>query len=227
MIGPLEGNPLGQVLFFGVVAFCAVLWPVVAAPERRGKVILGVGLLLGFLALAAGSGWAAGNLDGLPPRPLFVALPVLILAVVFAASPWGHEIAMSRSVALLVGFQIFRVPLEVVLHQLYVTGDLPVQMTWEGYNFDVITGVTAVVIAGLARSGKLNRGLLAAWNTMGMVLLFAIIVIAVGSLPTPLMFVDAEPPNTFAITLPGVLILLPVASALVGHILVFRRLRHL
>ncbi len=222
-----EGSPGLLALFAGVVVFCAVLWPAAVAPERRGATFLGVALFLGFLALTAGSGWTAGNLDGLPPRPLFVGLVSLTLAVVFAVSPWGHEVAMSRSVALLVGFQAFRLPLEIVLHQLYTRGELPVQMTWAGCNLDVVTGVTALIVAALAQTGRLSRGLLAAWNSMGMVLLFVIVVIAVGSIPTPLMFVDADPPNTFAVTLPGALILLPVASALVGHILVFRRLRHL
>ena len=49
--------------------------------------------------------------------------------------------------------QAFRLPLEMILHGLYDSGDLPVQMTWSGLNFDVVTGATAALLGlvGLRR----------------------------------------------------------------------------
>ena len=53
-----------------------------------------------------------------------------------------------------------------------------------GSNFDIGTGVTALLVAALAACKLMPRWLLLAWNALGTVLLLAILAIAVASLPT-------------------------------------------
>ena len=50
-------------------------------------------------------------------------------------------------IAALVGVQAFRLPLELVLARWKNQGVIPVQMTFEGHNFDIVTGVLALVTA--------------------------------------------------------------------------------
>ena len=57
-------------------------------------------------------------------------------------------------------------------------------MTYTGSNFDIVTGVSAIIVAALAARGLAPRWLLLAWNALGSLLLVAILVIAVASLPT-------------------------------------------
>ena len=85
-----EGAPTTLGLYVAVVGFCALFWPAVAAAgAQRLRVVGGMAAFLGVLALAAGTGWTAAGLDSLPPRPAFIAIPTLILAIAFAASRTG------------------------------------------------------------------------------------------------------------------------------------------
>jgi hypothetical protein len=101
---------------------------------------------------------------------------------------------------------------------------MPLQMSFSGRNFDIASGATAIIVALLAAVGGAPRWLLYAWNAAGSLLLVNIITIAVVSTPVFHAFGD-EQLNTWVtavpfIWLPGVL----VPAALVGHILVWRKL---
>ncbi len=67
-----------------------------------------------------------------------------LLAVALAFSSVGARMTTQLPVVALVGFQAFRLLLEVVLHRLHVEGVIPVTMTWGGPNLDVLTGVLAL-----------------------------------------------------------------------------------
>jgi hypothetical protein len=112
------------------------------------------------------------------------------------------------------------------MHQAAVEGTMPLQMTYTGSNFDIVSGATALVVGGLAAWGRAPRSLLLAWNTLGSLLLVAILVIAVASLPAFAAF-GQEPAqlNTWIAYFPYVW--LPaglVSAALLGHVLLWRRL---
>lgn len=108
----------------------------------------------------------------------------------------------------------------------FMAGKLPVQMTFEGRNFDVITGVLALPVGYLlARKKRYASKWAIAFNIMGILLLLNILVIAVLSMPTPLRYFMNEPSNTLVaqfpfILLPGVLV--PIAYTL--HIFSLRQL---
>ncbi|MDB5942735.1 MAG: hypothetical protein JWQ13_2301 [Ramlibacter sp.] len=84
-------------------------------------------------------------------KTIGVVLFVLLTlgTIVLALSPFGARLAAGISMAALVGYQAFRVPLEMALHALYSEGLIPVQMTYSGRNFDIVTGVLAVALARL------------------------------------------------------------------------------
>ncbi len=182
------------------------------------RAALGIGLWLVITAVLSATGQLAyfGN----PPR----LLPILVIS--FAGVVW-----LSRSpalnelpLALLIGTQSFRIPVELLIHQAVVEGIAPPQMTWPpmGLNLDVLTGVTALLIAPLAK--RLSRPVILVWNTAGLALLAWVVGVALVSMPTP--FQRLEPDNIWVAWWPFVW--LPVAlvgSALLGHLLVFRRLK--
>jgi hypothetical protein len=170
----------------------------------------------------------AGALDRWAPLPapalVLVAL-VTACTVVFALSPIGSRLATTVPLAGLVGFQAFRVPVELLLHRLFVDGLVPIQMTYLGRNFDILSGITAALLAAWLAGGRRSRGLVLAWNLLGLVLLANIVVIAVLSTPVPFRQFLAEPANRLPAMFPYVW--LPtclVQAALLGHLLVFRAL---
>lgn len=185
-------------------------------------------VLVAWFALTgalAGAGLLS-RFDVLPPPLMLVVVPAFVALTALAFSPFGTLLARHTPLAALVGFQAFRIPLEVMLHQLGLDGVLPVQMTWDGMNWDVVSGATAALVGAWAAFGRVPRVVLLAWNLLGTLLLAVIVTIAVLSAPVPFRAFWNEPANTIVATFPFVwLPTVLVQAAWFGHLLVFRRLR--
>jgi hypothetical protein len=202
------------------VALAAFLVWVCSRVGRGRQAAFAIALWLGGIyALAAVGVLAFGPL----PPPMMVAVTVAVFGTAKVAhSRLATAVVERVPLALLVGFQAFRIPVEIFLWLGHRDGFVPVQMKWEGRNFDVVTGVTALLVA-LAGGRRLTL----AWNFLGLALLLNIVVIAILSMPTPLRLFMNEPANRFIATAPYAwLPLFLVQAALLGHLLVFRALRN-
>ena len=152
----------------------------------------------------------------------------LVLTVALAYSRTGDAMIRRFPVSVLIGFQVFRLPLELLMHRAAVHGIMPVQMSYSGDNFDIVSGILALpvaLIALIAGHARLGRVSVFVWNVVGSVLLVTVILIAVASAPQIAAF-GRDNLNTWVadapyIWLPGVL----VPCALLGHLLVWRSLR--
>lgn len=141
--------------------------------------------------------------------------------------PRGARFASAIPLAGLVGYQVFRVPLEWWLHRMYVEGVIPIQTTYAGRNFDIVTGVTAAALALWLRTGRRAPGLVLAWNLLGLALLANIVIVAVLSTPVPFRAFAGEPANLLPSTFPYVwLPTFLVQAAWFGHLVEFRALRN-
>jgi hypothetical protein len=226
-------TPATQVLFTALVVVLAVLFLLAARRVNRwhaGPATWGVPLLvlLFWLAVPGLLAWQ-GRLDSYAPLPTLGTGMMLVLTlgtVVLAFSRWGRLFAQALPLAALVGFQVFRVSLEALLHSLYEQGVIPVQMTWSGRNYDVVTGLLAVPVALLLWAGRCPKWLLLAWNLLGLALLVNILAVAILSTPVPFRVFTDPPANLLPSTFPFVwLPTFLVQAALFGHLLVFRRWR--
>lgn len=152
------------------------------------------------------------NFSTPPPRVMF--LIILPLPVVLRISFSKKFAAILKVVPphWLIAMQAFRIVVELLLLKTYASGLLPKQMTFEGGNFDIISGLLAIPIA-IAIARKRNPLLIKAYNIAGLLLLLNILVIAVLSMPTPLRQFMNEPANTIVVEfpftyLPGVLVVI-------------------
>lgn len=215
-----------------LVAFLA--WGVSAASRRLGEnparrrralivTLLGAAAWMGGTWVMAARGilrqWHAT-----PPPFMILVIAIVVLAMAIALTPYGRRLALGLPLWVLVASQSFRLPLEIALHEMYERGVMPVQMSYEGLNYDIVTGATAIVVAILARAQWGGRTLVAAWNVLGLALLFNIVTIAILSTPRFAYYGPdrlnewvADPPYVW---LPAVMVL----AALAGHLLVFRAL---
>lgn len=64
-------------------------------------------------------------------------LGLLLTTTTLGLSRFGKRLADHSDIATLIGFQGFRVFVEVFLWMGYNDGFVPVQMTWEGRNLDL------------------------------------------------------------------------------------------
>jgi len=215
-------------LFCTVVAVVGV---VVGLGMRRAGFGFGVVaiLLLAYIALPGGLA-RAGALDRDAPLPapaliLVLGLSALTCGIVFSA--YGRRSALAIPVAAIVSLQAFRIGVEWLLHRLYIEGAIPVEMTYSGRNWDIVSGVTGLVLGiWLWRGRDVPRSMLWTWNLLGLGLLLNIISIAVLATPVPFRRIVDGPPNLLPSTFPYVW--LPsflVQVALGSHLLLFRKLR--
>jgi hypothetical protein len=160
-----------------------------------------------------------------PVMMLFVPL-MLTLSTGLAVSGVGRRLALGLPLWVLVGFHAFRLPLELMMHDAYEAGLMPVQMSYSGLNFDIVTGASAILVAALVALGRAGPRLVRGWNILGAVLLCNIIVVSLLSTPTPLRVFRTQPPNTWVSTAPYIwLPAVMVALAIMGHIVVYRALK--
>jgi hypothetical protein len=157
---------------------------------------------------------------------MMLLVPVMLaLSVGLAVSSVGRRLATGLPVWVLVGFQSFRLPLELMMHRAYEAGLMPVQMSYSGLNFDIVTGASALIVAALVALGRAGARLVRGWNILGSLLLCNIIVVSLLSTPTPLRVFRTPPANTWVSTAPYVwLPAVMVALAILGHIVVYRAL---
>ena len=170
---------------------------------------------------AAASGVLA-EFERRPPPFVWLVLGIVGLASWLGLGRLGGRLAAGLPLWLLVGVQAFRLPLEIAMHALADRGVMPPQMSYSGLNFDIVTGATAIVVAGLVAAGVAGRRLVLAWNLLGVALLVNIVAIAIASTPVFAAF-GPDRLNVFVmhppfVWLPAVLVL----AALAGHLMVFR-----
>lgn len=196
------------------------------SPPRARSALRAFAYVLGLVGVT-GVVASAGLLSDLARRPpLMAPLMIAVLGgtVAVARSGLGRRIAANVPLWALVGAQAFRLPLELVMRHAARDGVMPVQMSFEGYNFDVVTGTTALVLGVALYVARVPRAIVLAWNVLGSVLLTVIVGIAFTSMP----FIAAFGPdrvNDFVLYFPYVwLPTVLVPAALFGHLSVFRRL---
>jgi hypothetical protein len=140
-------------------------------------------------------------------------------------SPAGRRLAIGLPLWTLVGAQSFRLPLELLMHQAYESGLMPVQMSYSGLNFDIVTGASAVIVAILLATRRAGVRVARWWNVLGTVLLCNIVVVSILSTPVFSVF-KTQPANTWITAAPFVwLPTVLVAFAIFGHVVVYRRTR--
>lgn len=187
-------------------------------PKWVGILFFGWALLCGLLAYLG----FANNFAALPPR-LFLFFVPTILLVVWIVFYGAKDCVVSFPYAVLVGFQSFRILVELLIHQAVVEGVAPEQLTWTGLNYDIVTGVVALILAPFAKNAP--RWILHLFNFVGFWLLAQVVIVAIISMPTA--FQILEPANVWVAHFPFIwLPLVLVSFALMGHLALFRKLVH-
>ncbi|MDQ4122642.1 MAG: hypothetical protein M3209_14485 [Acidobacteriota bacterium] len=221
----IENIPIYITLVFAFTTLVTVGFFMLAARQTPATFKLFVpGLSLTFLVLLVIHAVLSLNgfyltTNAIPPRFIFAPLPatLILLAIVFLFARNSLSISALQTLTLL---HIIRVPVELCLHLLYQNDQIPQLMTYEGRNFDIISGLTAPFIAGWAfRSGKINKPLLIIWNLLALSLLINIVTHAILSLETPFQKLAFEQPNRAVLYFPFIwLPAIVVPIVFVSHI---------
>jgi hypothetical protein len=223
-VWPFVAIPLA--LWLSLVWATRIAWQRAGAEPsaaRRSAALIGVAaaawMALTWAAAAAG---ILQDWDRRPPPFFFVIFGMTAIAVSMAYSRLGTHVARHLSLGTLVAIQGFRLPLELAMHALAERGIMPVQMSYSGLNFDIVTGATAILVAVLVWTGRGGRRLVLAWNLLGLALLVNVVTVAILSMPTIRYFGDDQlavfVTHTPFVWLPAIMVL----AALAGHLVIAR-----
>ena len=166
------------------------------------------------------------NMQTIPPRFMAMLLPpVTLILIMFATRKGRNFIDLLRPDQLSL-LHTVRVPVEFCLFALYSYQLVPQLMTFEGINFDILSGITAPLIAYFGYHKKvLSKPILLIWNLICLGLLVNIAFHGILSVPSPFQRFGFEQPNiglTYFpyIFLPGLI----VPTVLFAHLVCMRGL---
>jgi hypothetical protein len=185
--------------------------------KRNHKSILIIGLVTWlFYNTIMGYSGILATYD-LPPRfPLFLIFPIFAFTGIFIYksknAPWLQNINPSE----LVYFQSFRILVETLFIFSISEGILHKNVTLEGYNYDMLIGLSAPVIGVLAfKFKKLSLKAVLYWNYLGLLVLASVIFVFTSTTYFPKIYGESEKIMPLALTQPPYIfiagILMPAA----------------
>lgn len=174
-----------------------------AINRNRGAFILVLALAL-IQALASQQGFFLEN-NTTPPRMLFLILPSIILIVYTFFSSRVKKFIDGLNHQYLTQLHVVRVGVEVVMFWLFIKRVVPESMTFEGRNFDIVSGITAPFVAYFAYTKKqLARKWVVLWNLLCLMLVLQVVVTGILSVPSPIQVWSANQPNIAVLYFPYV-----------------------
>ncbi len=216
-------------MFIGYIAF--IIAGIVLLLSRylpTKALLLSLGGLGTWLVYGGVLGYAGviGDASLRPPGPAFLLIPVFLFVALFLArSSAGERLALSIPLWIILTAQVFRVGVELFLHQLWLAGMAPRMITYAGGNWDIVIGLSAPIVAYFYVQQRIGVRTVLAWNILGLATLANVALRALLTAPGALNFVQAEIPNTAIGTFPFTYIpgfLAPLA--LVLHVMAIRAL---
>jgi hypothetical protein len=142
-------------------------------------------LLLAFAVITVQGLLSRSGFYAVPGKPLRFALllmPPVVGGLIYSYTPKGRRFFSRLDIPLLTLLQSIRLFVEPVLYWLALDHLVPRVMTFEGKNFDILTGLTMPVIYyfGFVRK-TLPTWLLILWNWVGIGLLAVVVSLGVSS----------------------------------------------
>lgn len=209
-----------------ILTTLATLWLLYRASNKSTSLITVAVIWLTIQTVIALSGLYT-NTQAMPPRFIFLVLPPLMVIAILCTTRKGCVFIGRWNLRWATWLHIVRIPVELVLLWLFLYKQVPQLMTFEGRNFDIISGLTAPLIIWLAwKNGLLVKSkMLLLWNFICILLLLNIVINAVLSAPFPFQQLAFDQPNVAIlyfpyIWLPGFI----VPAVLMAHLVTIKRI---
>lgn len=221
----MENLPMYIPIIFGLTTLLAVVLFYKATNNSKTTLIILL-IWLGIQALIGTSGFYLIT-DTIPPRFLLMVLPPILLMITLFATSKGRQYIDGLDTKALTILHIVRIPVELVLFWLFVQKAVPELMTFEGRNFDILSGISAPFIYyfGFVKK-QLSNKIMLLWNIICLGLLINIVVNALFSAPFPFQKFAFEQPNIAVLYFPfNWLPSIVVPLVLFSHLVVIRQVR--
>lgn len=207
------------------VTVITTLYLVYIAAHRSKVMLLVCCVYLLLQSVISISGFYANTL-ATPPRFPLLVLPSVVLIVWLFVSKKGKAFIDSLDLRMLTQLHIVRALVEVVLWRLMIETYIPKSMTFEGQNFDMLSGISAPIVAYFAfDKPPVKRTLLIWWNLICLGLVLNVVITGILSAPSPFQKFAFDQPNIAVLYFPYALLpgfIVPVV--IFSHLAALRRL---
>lgn len=182
-----------KVVFILTTLLTAFLFYVASGKSTLTLIILIVWLVFqGFMGI---SGFYTVT-NTTPPRFLLLIVPPLLFIIGLFITAAGKVYLDNLNLKTLTILHTVRIPVEIVLFWLFVHKAIPELMTFEGRNFDIVSGLTAPFLYYYGfRKNQLRTRILIVWNVCCLGLLINIVFHAALSVPSPFQKFAFDQPN--------------------------------
>jgi len=167
------------------------------------------------------------NTTSIPPKILLLGVAPMLLTIIFLfITKKGRLFIDSLPLKNITWLNIIRIPVELILLELSIHKAVPQLMTFEGRNFDILSGITAPFVAYFGFTiNILSRKIILAWNFICLALLANIVINAILSAPFFLQQFAFDQPNIAILYFPfNWLPVFIVPVVLFGHLVSIRQL---
>ena len=198
----IEGLSLWTELLFGIAFTGCILGFYLSNGKPKKAVSLLLLWSLGQSILAFNGFYL--DIHSFPPRFALVLLPAFIAVGMGLQSSVIKWVTTNRIPLISTWSHSIRLPIELVLYGLYTHKMIPKLMTFEGRNFDVLIGITAILMGLFYRKTNLKIRLF--WNLIGLSFILFIVTNAILSAELPFQQYAFDQPNRAVNYFPFVLL---------------------
>jgi hypothetical protein len=220
----MENISLLTIILFLLTSACTI-WFFYRAANNSLTVLT---ILLGWAILQSAVSLTGfyQHWEAIPPRFIFLIAPPLILIVTLFNLRRGQAFIDRLKIEWLTILHVVRIPVEIVLYLIFLDKLIPKEMTFEGINWDVLSGISAPIIYFLVfKVKKTSKRVLLIWNFVCLGLLVNVVTIAILAAKTPFQQLAFEQPNIGVAYFPFVLLpSLVVPLVLFSHLVAIRQL---
>ncbi|MBE9466482.1 hypothetical protein ACFP1I_24035 [Dyadobacter subterraneus] len=220
----MENLPIYVYLVFGLTVLAALFLFYRATNHSKTFLVI-IAIWMAAQTVISLSGFYKIT-NSVPPRVGLLLLPPLIMTIILFSTKKGRNFIDGLDIKILTLFHIIRVPVELTLFWLFMDKLVPELMTFEGRNFDILSGISAPVIYYFVFvQRKLSRSVLLVWNFVCLSLLFNIVFNAILSVPGVFQQFAFDQPNRGILIFPFIFLpSLLVPMVLFSHLTAIRRI---
>lgn len=131
-------------------------------------IIIGWSVLICVLAYNGVYHYTVG--DKYSTFPLVMAPPAFFIYYLIK-----NKFYENRDIRWSTAIHIVRFPVELLLFELATRELLPMEMTFKGWNFDIIPGITSILLLLWMKFRRVNKKILLGWNILGLILILFIL----------------------------------------------------
>lgn len=198
----MENVPAYVGVIFGLTTLLTIYFFALATTQMR-LVLSILFIWLAAQAVISITGFYYRNTHAQPPAFLLATLPNMLVILVLFITKRGRTFIDGMNLKVLTILHIIRIPVEIVLLWLCMHKVVPQIMTFEGRNFDILSGISAPFIYYIAfRKETYNKWVLLVWNIICLILLINIVSIAILSAPFAFQRFGLDQPNIAVLYFP-------------------------